>query len=140
MKNEKISANSSLILLAYLSKIKDIKNETINNVVDKIKREYYFIKYYNANIDLNLIELIEAEFFIEYLKFNVKVQRKCVRLFIEYIKRKKELLKNGEKFNNLILKDYDVTLIRLFDLLRFTNNISFCCIRKNVFRYNKRNK
>jgi len=128
LKNEKFSANSSLILLAYLSKIKDIKDETINNVVDKISHEYYFIKYYNSNIDNNLIELIEAGFFIEYLRLNAKVQKNAVKLFKEYIKRKKELLKNEEKFNNfeklmilvslhnLILKDYDVSLIRLCDL------------------------
>ena len=119
--------NSSLVATLYLNYIKNIKDEIINSVFEKISGEYYFIKYFNDAPDNKLIELIEAGFFIEYMKLN-KVPKNAVKLYIKYVKRKNEILKNENEFNNfeklmilvslhnLVLKDYNIKLLRLYDL------------------------
>ena len=86
-----------LIYTSYLFQINNFDSKLIKELLNKISTNYYFIKYFQNIPDNQLIEQIEAGFFIEFI-INKNIYG--IKLYMDYIKHKKNIFKNEDEFNN----------------------------------------
>ena len=110
--------------MSFSALIKNIDNKIIKGLIKKISYNSYFIKYFNAIPNDEIIELIEAGFFLEFIATK---SVKGIKIYMEYIENKKNIFKNEDEFNNfeklmILMTIYDLVknskfkFIRLYDL------------------------
>ena len=117
-------SNNKLIFMSFSALIKNIDNKIIKGLIKKISYNSYFIKYFNAIPKDEIIELIEAGFFLEFIAIK---SVNGIKKYMEYIENKKNIFKNEDEFNNfeklmILMTIYDLVknskfkFIRLYDL------------------------
>lgn len=117
-------STNKLIFRSFSALLENIDNKIIKELINKISYNSYFIKYFNAIPKDEIIELIEAGFFLEFIATK---SIKGIKKYIEYIEYKNNIFKNEDEFNNfeklmILMTIYDLVknskfkFIRLYDL------------------------